>query len=215
MKKAIYTLVLACMIPLLCACSDTDYTAYLSDVRSDLFCAETEDFSVTVSCISREYPYASDGIPSEKTSYLEIVLTGGSGNEYEVYVLDDVVWGGDMSFRNVSGDYYYSRGVSVFPKGSISLRVIKNGDDVSEITATSVKNGNTLSVESALSAAVEAERDTFENLTANGVFYGEIYVRLLRRDKNYYYVGIVDTNGTTVSLLLDSETGDLLARRVS
>jgi len=38
-------------------------------------------------------------------------------------------------------------------------------------------------------------------------------VRLLRRNTNYYYVGIVDTDGKTISLLLNSETGEVLARR--
>lgn len=44
---------------------------------------------------------------------------------------------------------------------------------------------------------------------------GEFHVRLLRRDANYYYVGIVDGKGHTISLLLDSETGETLARRES
>lgn len=39
-------------------------------------------------------------------------------------------------------------------------------------------------------------------------------MRLLRRDKNYYYVGITDCTGKTISLLLNAETGEVLARRV-
>ena len=50
-------------------------------------------------------------------------------------------------------------------------------------------------------------------MTRGGVFYGEFHVRLLRRDKTYYYVGIVNSKGDILSLLLDSETGEILARR--
>lgn len=215
-KRILFSAVTALCMTALCACGNKcDYTDYLSDVRSDLFCAETENFSVTLSCVSREYPYVSDGVASAKTDLVEIVLKSESGGTYEIYILDDTVWGGEMSFRNVSGDYYYSRGTERFPEGSVSLRVVRNGKEETTVTATSVKNENTLSVDGALSSAIQAEGDTVGALTKDGLFYGEIYVRLLRRDKNYYYVGIVDKTGRTVSLLLDAETGEVLARRVS
>lgn len=204
------------LFPALTACKTIDYTLYLSDVRSDLFCAETEEFSLTLSCVSREYPFALDGVASERTNLVEITLTdlGTNGADYEVYVLGDTVWGGDMSFRNVYNDYYYSRGVDRFPERSVTIRVKRNGE-AREITATSVKNEATLSLDDALDKALTAEAETMQRLTTGGVFAGEIALRLLRRDKNYFYVGITDTAGQTISLLLDSETGETLARRVS
>lgn len=216
MKKAFFAFLPVCLVFATTACGDYDYSAHLSDVRSDLFCAETEEFNVTLSCVSREYPYVSDGVASDRTDLVEIVLTSDASEDYEIYVLDDSVWGGDMSFRNVTGDYFYSRGVNGFPKDSVSLRVEwDGGNEIRELTATSIRNEKTLSAEQALAAAVAAERDTVTALMKNGVFCGELYVRLLRRDKTYYYVGIVDTAGRTVSLLLDSETGDVLARRTT
>ena len=216
MKKVICALLTACFAFALTACGDYDYSAHLSDVRSDLFCAETDEFSLALSCVSREYPYVSDGVASEKSDLVEIVLTAKVGEDYEIYVLGDTVWGGDMSFRNVTGDYFYSRGVNEFPHDSVSLRVEWNGgEEARELTATSIKNDKTLSVKQTLDAAIAAEQDTVNAIMKNGVFCGELYVRLLRRDKTYYYVGIVDTAGRTVSLLLDSETGGVLARRVT
>ena len=50
-------------------------------------------------------------------------------------------------------------------------------------------------------------------MTQNGKFNGEFRVRLLKRDKTYYYVGIVGKDGGELSLLLDAESGALLARR--
>ena len=41
-----------------------------------------------------------------------------------------------------------------------------------------------------------------KGMTKNKRFYGEFYVRLLRRNVNYYYVGIVDESGNTLSLHL-------------
>ena len=197
----------------LTACGETDYYSFVSDERSDLFCAQTEDFSVVVSCVDREHPFLTDGVASTRAKTIEIVLTETqpTGAEYEVYILEDVPRGGEMSFRNVSADYYYSRGVEKFPQGTVSLRII-SGDKTVELAATSVKNEKTLTTRQALDYAVAAEKDAIAKMSADG-FSGEFHVRLLRRDKNYYYVGIVDTRGGTISLLLDSETGEVLARR--
>lgn len=210
----IVILILVLSLPMiLTGCTRIDYFDYVSDERSDLFCAETETFSILISCVYRERPFLTDGVVSAKSKTVEAVLTEkeASGQEYEIYFLEDVPRGGEMSFRSVSGDYSYSRGVEEFPSDSISLRVIC-GDERVELMATSVKTEKTLSVREALEYAVEAEKETIDRMST-GEFCGEFHVRLLRRDKNYYYIGIVDTEGGTLSLLLDSETGAVLARR--
>ncbi len=215
MKKSIGCLILGLsLLPLFSACGKYDYLAHLSDVRSDIFLAETEDFTLTVSCLERERPFAADGIAAPRGKTVEAVLSEKvpSGAEYELYFLGDTPRGGDMSFRNVTDDYYYSRGVSEFPQGAISLRVVKDGAGT-ELVATSVKNEATLSPEEALDSAIKAEKETVDPLMQGGIFHGEFHVRLVRRDKNYYYVGIVDERGGTTSLLLDGESGAVLARR--
>ena len=206
-------ILLACL-PALTACGKYNYTKHLSESKSDIFCAETEEFSITLSCVTREYPYLDDGITGARTKLCEIVLTSDEPMErdYTVAVLDDKEWGGEMSFRNLRGDWYYSQGVESFPEGSVALRVCW-ADEVRELTVTSVRSEKTLSPDDALSIAVETEKDTIDRLTQNGEFQGEFYVRLLRRDRNYYYVGIIDRGGKTLSLLLDAETGEVLARR--
>lgn len=214
MKKMLLPVILLfAAAPVLSSCGKYDYTAHLSEIRSDLFCAETDEFQLTLSCVSREYPYVTDGIASTKSDLVEIVLTGAAEN-YSVFVLGGKQWGGEMSYRNVRDDYFYSQSVSEFPQNSVTLRV-EWSDQSREITATSVKSETTLSVENVLSAAIAAEPETVKRMTVNKQFAGEFYVRLLRRDKNYYYVGIIDKNGNTVSLLLDAESGEVLARRTN
>lgn len=215
MKKSFLPfLTLLLLLPALSACGKYDYSAHISDVKSDLFLAETETYTLTVSCISREYPYLCDGVAASRSNLLEAVLTEKtpSGGEYELYFLEDVPKGGDMSFRSVTGDYFYSRSAEEFPEGSLSVRVVKDGVN-EELLATSIKNENTLSPEEALEKAVTAEHETIEKMTRGGRFCGEFHVRLLRRDKNYYYVGIINEQGDILALLLDSETGETLARR--
>ncbi len=215
MKKHILCIgLLLMLLPALSACGKYDYSAHVSDERSDLFCAETEQFTLTVACLEREQPFLLDGVAGERTKTVEVTLAEKTltGAEYEVYFLEDVPRGGDMSFRNVSGDYYYSRTVTEFPRDSVSLRIVC-GETSQDIMATSVRNENTLTAADALEKAIQSEKETIGQLTYDGAFHGEFHVRLLRRDKNYYYVGIVDRQGGIISLLLDSETGEVLARR--
>ncbi len=206
------------LLPALAACGGGyDYAAHLSEVRSDIFCAETEEFSVTLNCVLREYPYAADGVASPMQRLVEISVSPAenTAEEYGVYVLGEhgeALLGGEASFRNFAGDWYFSQSVENFPKQSVTLRVTW-GENVRELVATSVKSETTLGAEEALACAVEAERELVDRLTEDGVFRGEFYVRLLRRDKNYYYVGILDRAGGVLSLLLDGETGEVLARR--
>ena len=211
MKKFSALILLTGLLPMLAACKrGPDYFTYVSELRSDLFVASEEEFSLTVACISREYPYNGDGIKAPLCDLVEITLEGDA-DEYSVYIMGEEHMGGEMSFRNTRGDFYYSQGVKSFPEGSVTLRV--EWEDTSrEIVATSVKTEHTLTAQEALEFALEGEQKTLERMSADGTFKGEFYVRLLRRDKNYYYVGIVDTNGKTISLLLDSESGELLAR---
>ena len=202
------------MLPALTACGGYDYSAHISEAKSDLCCAETDEFTVTVSCVSREYPYVADGITCPMNSVMEVSLVPAKSQicDYEVYLLGETTWGGETSFRTYAGDYFYSESVRKFPEGSVTVQ-IKWEDETRELTATSVKNEKTLSVNEILEYAIKAEKETVKQMTRDGNFLGEFYIRLLRRNINYYYVGITDLNGTTVSLLLDSETGEVLAKR--
>ena len=189
MKKFIPCfLMLAGLLSVLSGCGGYDYSAHISDERSDLFRAETEDFTLTVACVEREHPFLTDGVAAERSRMLEAVLAAPAGSEYEIYFLEDAPKGGDMSFRSVK-------------------------DGVAEdLLATSVKAEHTLSPQQALDKALSAEKAKIDGMMSGGKFHGEFHVRLLKRDKTYYYVGIVDEKGI-LSLLLDSETGEVLARR--
>ena len=114
MKKPISAfLLILSMLPALTACGGYDYSAHISEAKSDLFCAETDEFTVTVSCVSREYPYVADGITCPMNSVMEVSLVPAKPQicDYEVYLLGVTTWGGETSFRTYAGDYFYSESV--------------------------------------------------------------------------------------------------------
>ena len=175
------------------------------------------DFSLTVSCISREVPYAADGVACTRSDLIEIVLKPAADRESENAIYSVTLHGtpavsGELSYRSVKGDYFLSQGVSAFPEGSVTVRLSDDGE-TTEITATSVKTEKTLSPEEALRFAVDAERELIGRMTAGSTFEGEFTVRLMRRSRNYYFVGITGKK-ENAALLIDAETGEVLARRV-
>lgn len=215
-KAALFLLVPLLSLVLLAGCKGTDYTKHLSDVRSDLFAAETEDFSLTISCITRETPYAADGVACNTLKLIEIAVkpsesTDGS-KSYRIALSGEPAISGELSYRTVKGDYFLSQGVSAFPEGSVTVRLSEDGK-TTELTATSVRTEKTLSPEEALNFAVDAERELLGRMTAGNTFEGEFTVRLMRRSRNYYFVGITGKK-ENAALLLDAETGEVLARRV-
>ena len=196
-KRTLLILATAALLPALTACAPYDYSDRLSEVRSDLFIAQTEEFTLTLACVEREYPYADDGVPCPMTKTVQATLSPvtAPAGDVEIYIGEgEARWGGEASFRTTYGDYTLSEGVDDFPAGTVTVSVVYGETSHS------------------LAAGVEAERETLERMEENGVFCGELCVRLLRRDKNYYYFAV--TNGQErVSLLLDGETGAVLARR--
>lgn len=214
MKKILIAFLLPLTLLAAASCGGGyDYSAHLSEVKRDIFRAETEGFVLTLSCVEREHSYASDGIRCPLSRLMEAVLVPKDGAEadYAVFI-EGLSWGGEMSKRTVESDWFFSESTESFPEKSVSLRLEKDGES-STVLATSVKNEGTMSAEEALKIAVAHEKDAVKRLTEGGVFQGEFRVRLLRRDVNYYYVGIVSKKGETISLLLGAESGEVLARR--
>ena len=98
MKKFSFLLLLTGLVPLLASCKQNpDYFSHVSELRSDLFTASEEEFSLTVACITREHPYNNDGIKATLTDVVEITLEG-EADEYRVYLLGGEQIGGEMSF---------------------------------------------------------------------------------------------------------------------
>ncbi len=205
-----------CFLPLFTACGKYDYSKHIAEQKSDIFCAKTEEFELTLSCISREYPYAQDGVAATKSDIVEVSLlpSNTASETYIISIAGDENFGGETSFRNARGDYFFSQGVKTFPKESVTVTV-QWGEESRELVATSVKTEKTLSVKEALNCAILAEKEYIDGLRQNNVFCGEFHVRLLQREKTYYYVGILDKTGKTLALLLDSESGEVLAKRIS
>ena len=157
-----------------------------------------------------------DGVPRECFTRLEAYLVAPDGDKTVFLELQigTEKQGGEMSYDNVKGEYYFSCPLDISSLSSIPC-VITYGETKTELVANSVLTDKTISPQTALERVTAENGELFSSMTDKYGFAGEIYLRLLYEDAPYYYVGISNRNGTCNAFLLNGETGKILARRQS
>ncbi|MBQ9728899.1 MAG: hypothetical protein IJV85_04815 [Clostridia bacterium] len=193
-----------------------DYFSYVSELRDNIFLAQTDELSLKIYSVTKEHPYAADGIPKDRTARVEAYLAAPSGEKtYELFfTVDGKEYGGEMSYDNVKAEYFFSCSLNVSALKEIPC-VLLCGEERTELSAQSVVNDSTLSAKTVLQGILTEEQELFNSLTDKYGFAGEIYVRLLYEDNAYYYVGIVDRSGNSHAFLVNAQTGKILAKRHS
>ena len=197
------------------ACNQkVDYFGYVSELRSDIFLAEADGFSLRIYAVTKENPYVMDGIPKERSSRVEAYLVAPEGDKTcnFSFTCEGQSYGGEMSFDNVKTEYYYACTLDIASVSELPCR-IEYGDKTLELIARSVKTSDTLTPQNVLKNLETEEAELFSSLTDKYGFAGEIYLRLIYEDAPYYYVGIIDRNGNIHAFLINAKTGKVLAKR--
>lgn len=193
-----------------------DYFSYVSELRSNIFLAENEEYSLRIYAVKRESPYEADGIPKEVFSRTEIYLRAPTNEtHYSVsFDLDGKTYGGELSYDNVKGEYYLYCPVDVSSQAFLTCTVSCKDTELS-MQALSVLEKDCLVAQNVLQCLIKAEPELFANMTDKYGFCGEIYLRLIYEDAPYYYIGIIDRNKTVHAFLMHAKTGKILAKRQS
>ena len=220
-KRTVQTaLFLLIALLLLLACSackkQMDYFPYVSELRSDIFLAEEDGFSLRVYTVTKENPYQPDGIPHEQNTRVEVYLTAPEGDETcnLSFAFDGREFGGEMSYDNVKSEYFFSCSLDVFGESVLPCH-IEYGDKSLQLEAKSVRTDTTLSAQSILQKLQAEESELFASLTDKYGFAGEIYIRLIYEDSPYYYVGVIDRNGSVNAFLINAQTSKILAKHTT
>ncbi len=217
LKKAFLLCLASFLVFAFSSCqSQIDYFEYVSELRSNIFRVQTEELSLRIFAVEKEYPYATDGVPREKSVRTEIYLTAPSGDKTcsIAFTVNEQEYGGEMSYDNVKAEYYYSCSLDVSALSAIDC-TLTYGENVHTLTVPSVKTSGTITPQNALTLLTDTETELFASLTDKYGFAGEIYLRLIFEDSPYYYVGVIDRAGNTTAFLMNAETGKILAKRQS
>lgn len=213
--KAFFTLLFVIFLLPFSACQkQVDYFSYVSELRDNIFIAEQGGYSLSIYSMEREYPYETDGIKMQTSRITEIRFFAPSGDKdcRLSLQIDGKEQSGEMSYDNVKAQYYYSCSLDVSNLKEVACVVFYDETSI-EFLAKSVKTQNTITPQNALDIVQKDEHELFNDMTDKYGFAGEIYLRLIYEESPYYYVGIIERNGKVTALLLNAESGKILAKR--
>lgn len=201
-------------LPIFKSATALDYFDYVSELRSNILVAESNEYLLKVYAIEKEYPYSADGIKRETSTRAEIFFSAPTGDKScrISFSLDGKTYDSEASYDNVKAEYFLSEPADFSSVKSLEF-TIRYGDENLLLTAKSVKTDKTLSPRQVLTKLKENAPSVFENLTYDKKFVGEIYLRLICEDAPYYYIGLIEKSGKVQAYLLHSESGKILAKR--
>lgn len=195
----------------LSACSPkTDYTEYISEMRSEIYLYKDDETDLKIYCVRREQPYNADGICGDMCDLIEIYAQfANSCESVEISLFD---YFGEMSYQAVDRQFFSSYSAPAFLCDGVDVTLNIDGNTKS-VRALNVLDSGVISCERALDCVMEHDRELFEALTSNGSFAGEIYIRLLYDEGCYYYVGVCDREKNITAYLLDGGIGKVIATK--
>lgn len=211
MKKiAISVLCLFCAVGFLGGCKKkVNYLDYISESRYGIWLYSSDGLEVKIYRSAKENPYIADGIKCEMTELTEVYVT--LPKNYDEVELSLGSAGGEMSYRAVENCYYIS-----FADGVSGDNIDVNltcGSDSYTCTAVSVLYDGVMDCNGAVKCVLEHDGELFSSMTENGIFCGEIFVRLLYDEGCYYYVGVCGRDKNITAYLVDGERGKIIATK--
>lgn len=211
MRKFIIAAFLCALLVPFAGCSkNVDYTKYISERRINLYLYSDDETDLKIYCSRREQPYSADGYCGETCDVVEIFVSFVRNPAEVTLTLEEYT--GEMSYQSVENRYFLSFSASAYTCDDLTLTLTCDGKQ-REITALGSLSAGVLSCEQALQCVLDYDRAYFDGLTRNGVFDGEIFVRLLYDDGCYYYVGVCDKTKKINAYLLDGERGKIIATK--
>lgn len=187
-----------------------DYSAYVSERRTNIFLYEDDTTAVKIHCSQKEQPYAADGFKGEMSDLIEIFVT--LPKVYDTVEVSVANLSGEMTYQAVEKRFYLSLSAPEFTANSVDVTLNFDGESKT-FSALSVKDGGVMSCDEAVKCVAEHARELFDGLTANGLFDGEIFVRLLYDEGCYYYVGVCDKTKHVSAYLIDGEKGKVISTK--
>ena len=212
MKKILFiSLVVLTALCFLCGCGKSvDYFGYVSEKRTNIYMYSNDGLEIKIYLSEKETPYSADGIKGEVSPLTEIYVS--LPKNYDEVNVSVCSVHGEMSYRAVENCYY----LSVTDSGISGEKVdvtLTCGEDSNVYSVQSVLYDGVMNCNGAVNCVIDHDTKLFENLTENGIFCGEIYVRLLYDEGCYYYVGVCDRNKKINAYLVDGVRGKIIATK--
>lgn len=212
-KFFIALLTLVVLLPIFSGCKkDIDYSEYVSEKRFNIYRYADDLVEIKIYVSQKESPYCLDGVKGEVSPIAEFFVR--LDKSYEEVDISCKNVNGEMSYKAVEKCYYLSLATTEIIGESVDVAISCDGES-KNYKVQSVLYSGVITCENALKCVVEYNSELFENLTENGIFNGEIYVRLLFDEGCFYYVGVCSKDKKITAYLVDGEKAKILASKTT
>lgn len=190
----------------------------ISEIRYNYFTGKDDLSHVNLSSGYRENPYVLDGVSEELVPFGVVVfrttLLGISEPSYLLKV-DETIFEGVMERNPLDGTYVCDTETFINADSVVSLE-IKIEDKVYPFNLTNKSSEWKIDAEKAFNISIETLADCVDKLIKGSEFQGECYVKIVTDPNNmldiyYWYINIVDREGKTVAVVIDSSSGEVLS----
>lgn len=223
--KKLFVLVLAiCLtLPLVgCKGKTLDIRDYLIEERDNLFVAKDSIYQATLSSGKRELDYDLDGVINDKTDFAILSLSRldnqPMANDSYSYVvtIGEESYTGSLEKSSIDNAYVVDLGVSVADDSEVHIVVDFTGYTF-DSQATNISKDFAYNKSSILDIANQELSGELKELSKDNNI--EVVMKLIKDysselDNYFYYIGVVSTNGEVLGLLIDTNTGEIVAKKV-
>lgn len=224
-KKILICLLFAFMITTLVACGKTSFNIneYVIEKRENLFAANDELYTVTFSTGVRETDYNFDGVVNEMVPFGVLTITRNDNlplaNDSYAYIvtIGENTFSGFLE-KNNNNSYSADLETNTLGDEVINAQIGFTGYNFNK-QLENVSSQFQVDSESALKVAEKELKDKIQNLTNDDNVKIEVIMKIMKDHSNaelknyYWYVGVISTNGDTLGLLIDANTGDIIAKK--
>ncbi len=219
MKKfsVIILVLLICVFSFSSCDKDVDLTVYVSQVRHNIYIGENDDYKIVVYEEKRENPYVADAFIGSLENFVIIKIESKSESVDGVsasFCIDGKEYKGDFVFNPITSKFTLEVIVDKFnEQKELEVKLYKD-TNYQSIVAKSMLFEDTKDYQEVLKSVSRYDKNVINKLFKGDKVTAEIHIRLLYdNDKNYYYVGFVESNKKTTCFLVDGQTLKVLATK--
>lgn len=226
MKKKIFTLFLLVLITLAFGCKANSLLLqkHLIERRDNLFLFNDNNYCASFYTGEREEPYALDGEINDMVEFGIVIFY--AHNQYKLSAesypfelhINDEVFTGNLERNNSDKTYSIDIEKSAPADAVVTLKVVLPSSDFNE-TLVNISKDFAISQEQAIQIASEELSSVLKQISKSDKNV-EVIVKMLKdfsdseQAKYYWYVGIVSSDGTTAGILIDTQTGEIISKKL-
>lgn len=199
-----------------CVLSKTNINDNISEYSKHLFFGENEDAYVTVTTGTRENPYEYDGISNEKIDFFVVNTVFKTNTDQQTISSKIKIADKEYDLTLEKNPFKSSFMADLQLPATIDTKISLVLNE-KEIILSNKDSAFQITSEKALEVAINSLSEEIKSMTSKNKFNGEGYLKIINNplqnpELYYWYFSVKGQNGKTYSLIIDTNSGEVLAK---